>query len=253
MQHRTAWYSRSVGLGLILFLLFFMTLSCVEATPSPGKRIVVNIPARTLWLMAGEDVVKAYSVGVGKPEFPTPLGRYRVIHKVQNPVFEDPFRGPRLFKKRSQGMGALGTRWIGFLEANGGEYGIHGTNQPSSVGQYSSHGCIRMTVADAEDLFDRVDFGTPVEVIYEPVVMMITEDQVKVTVFPDTWGKGMPGAGNIRQRMETYLKGAKIDETALSQALKSPTEEPVTVGHIAGEPPPEQNEPMVDFRLRISN
>ena len=46
----------------------------------------------------------------------------------------------------------------------GGEYAIHGTNEPGSIGHFVSHGCIRMYNADITDLYGRVSIGTPVEV-----------------------------------------------------------------------------------------
>jgi hypothetical protein len=46
-------------------------------------------------------------------------------------------------------------------------YGIHATNDPDSIGKTRSHGCVRMSRADAEDLFDRVRVGTPVEIVYD--------------------------------------------------------------------------------------
>jgi lipoprotein-anchoring transpeptidase ErfK/SrfK len=46
----------------------------------------------------------------------------------------------------------------------GGEYAIHGTNRPNSVGGYVSYGCVRMYNQDIEDLFERVTVGTPVVV-----------------------------------------------------------------------------------------
>jgi hypothetical protein len=46
-------------------------------------------------------------------------------------------------------------------------YGIHATNEPGSIGLARSHGCIRMSREDAEDLFDRVRVGTPVEIVYD--------------------------------------------------------------------------------------
>jgi len=51
------------------------------------------------------------------------------------------------------------------MTLNGGEYAIHGTNVPSSIGGFVSYGCIRMYNADIVDLFERVNVGTPVVVV----------------------------------------------------------------------------------------
>jgi lipoprotein-anchoring transpeptidase ErfK/SrfK len=48
------------------------------------------------------------------------------------------------------------------MTLSGGEYAIHGTNQPSSIGGFVSYGCIRMLNADVLDLYNRVSWGAPV-------------------------------------------------------------------------------------------
>ena len=48
---------------------------------------------------------------------------------------------------------------------DGSKYGIHGTNQPSSIGKYISQGCIRMKKNDVEYLFDRIPIGTKVWIV----------------------------------------------------------------------------------------
>ncbi|MCL6635755.1 MAG: L,D-transpeptidase family protein [Peptococcaceae bacterium] len=111
-----------------------------------GSRIVINLAARKLYYYEGNRLVHTYPVGVGKPSTPTPTGLYSVVEKVMNPG------------------GVLGSRWLG-LSIPGGKYGIHGTNNPSSIGGYVSNGCIRMHNRDVEELFPRVEPGTPVEII----------------------------------------------------------------------------------------
>ena len=56
----------------------------------------------------------------------------------------------------------LGTRWMGISSPG---IGIHGTDEPASIGYSDSHGCIRMQVPQAEWLFDHVDIGTPVYIV----------------------------------------------------------------------------------------
>ena len=53
---------------------------------------------------------------------------------------------------------------VAALTLSGGEYAIHGTNRPGSIGTYASYGCIRMHNHDIADLFERVSVGTPVVV-----------------------------------------------------------------------------------------
>jgi lipoprotein-anchoring transpeptidase ErfK/SrfK len=51
------------------------------------------------------------------------------------------------------------------MTLSGGEYAIHGTNKPESIGKFASYGCIRMLNRDITDLFERVDVGTQVVVL----------------------------------------------------------------------------------------
>jgi LysM repeat protein len=114
-----------------------------------GTHLVVLRSARRLQHYTGEQLIKTYPVAVGKKSTPTPTGNYSVIHKILNPG------------------GVLGTRWMGLTIPNG-TYGIHGTNNPSSIGKFISNGCIRMYNRDVEDLFPRVNIGTPVFITDNP-------------------------------------------------------------------------------------
>ncbi len=64
----------------------------------------------------------------------------------------------------TQSPGSGGTLNAGSLTLTGGEFAIHGTNRPNSVGRFASYGCFRMYNEDIVDLFDRVRVGTPVVV-----------------------------------------------------------------------------------------
>ena len=78
----------------------------------------------------------------------------------------------------------LGHRWMR-ISPDG--YGIHATNEPGSIGQARSHGCIRMSRADAEDLFDRVEVGTPVDIVYD---LDGWDDEGNPTRFADVYRLG---------------------------------------------------------------
>jgi lipoprotein-anchoring transpeptidase ErfK/SrfK len=54
---------------------------------------------------------------------------------------------------------------VAAMTLNPGEYAIHGTNNPGSIGHFASYGCIRMHNHDVMDLYRRVDVGTPVVVL----------------------------------------------------------------------------------------
>jgi lipoprotein-anchoring transpeptidase ErfK/SrfK len=127
--------------------------------------IRIDLSDRRLYLYGGDGkVVKTYRVAVGMAKYPTPTGTLRIVKKEVDPTWDPPN------SDWAAGMGPippgpgnpLGTRWMGL---NSPGIGIHGTYASSSIGTAASHGCIRMLVHEAEDLFDRVFVGTPVEIV----------------------------------------------------------------------------------------
>ena len=121
--------------------------------------IVVSLEDRKLALVEDGQVKKIYTVAVGKPSTPSPVGTFTIERRVMNPTYAHDGRvvpaGPH---------NPVGTRWMG-LSVRG--YGIHGTNAPGSIGKAASHGCIRMAKADLEELYPQVAVGTTVELIGE--------------------------------------------------------------------------------------
>lgn len=95
--------------------------------------------------------MKSYPSGVGKMLTPTPTGTYSIINKALNPG------------------GPFGVMWMGL---NKPHYGIHGTNDPSSIGKVVSHGCIRMYNQDVLELSRTVPIGTLVT-INHPMILCI--------------------------------------------------------------------------------
>jgi lipoprotein-anchoring transpeptidase ErfK/SrfK len=121
----------------------------------PARRIVISIPDRKLALIEDGKVVKVYPVAVGAAATPSPSGEFRVRERITNPTYYAP--GNVIGPGKSN---PLGTRWIGLGQRG---YGIHGTNEPRSIGKRASHGCIRMKQADVEELFELVRAGDLVE------------------------------------------------------------------------------------------
>jgi lipoprotein-anchoring transpeptidase ErfK/SrfK len=128
-----------------------------------GDIIIVRLSENRLYLYDGLELVRKYRVATGSPEFPTPQGRYSVINKRINPTWVNPAKdtwGKELPDRIPPGPdNPLGTRSLD-LSAPG--IRIHGTPSSGSIGQYASHGCIRMFISDSEALFPLIEIGTPV-------------------------------------------------------------------------------------------
>jgi hypothetical protein len=122
-------------------------------------RITIDQSAHLLTLERFGHRSISFPVALGQPAYPTPDGHFTIISKVENPTWVPPPDAPW-----AQGAvpippgpgNPLGTRWMG-LSAPG--VGIHGTDDPASIGYSVSHGCIRMQIPDAERLFTMVSVG----------------------------------------------------------------------------------------------
>ena len=123
----------------------------VQEQTTPQRVLVLSIPARKLAVREGGRLLKVYDVAVGKASTPSPTGRMKIINKVVDPTYYHKGEVVRPGKSNP-----LGNRWMG-LSAQG--YGIHGTNEQTSVGKAASHGYIRMRKRDVEELFTLVRVG----------------------------------------------------------------------------------------------
>ncbi|KIL51016.1 L,D-transpeptidase [Jeotgalibacillus campisalis] len=103
--------------------------------------IDVSVPKRELTLYDASEVIKRYPIAVGKMLTPTPRGNYMIVNKEENPG------------------GPYGDMWMGLSKPH---YGIHGTDNPASIGTEASQGCIRMYNEDAVELAYTVPLGTNV-------------------------------------------------------------------------------------------
>jgi hypothetical protein len=124
--------------------------------------ITIDRAAFRLRVYAHLKLVRSYPIAVGQVGLQTPAGLYHIQDKVVNPSWQVPFSAwTGSLAGRSIPPGPddpLKARWLGIF--NGA--GIHGTEETWSIGHAVSHGCVRMTIPDVIDLYDRVSVGTPV-------------------------------------------------------------------------------------------
>ena len=136
-----------------------------KVTPKTiGPVIVIKRGSNQLTLYNGMKVVRSFKVATGQNIYPTPLGRFQIVVKWKNPWWYPPASPwAKGLKPVPPGPdNPLGTRWMGISSPG---VGIHGTDEPASIGYSLSHGCVRMLVPQAEWLFDHVNVGTPVYIV----------------------------------------------------------------------------------------
>ncbi|MBP3453440.1 MAG: L,D-transpeptidase family protein [Clostridia bacterium] len=131
--------------ALLLMVLGVVLLSLPAAIGEKNApyEIHIDVESKALTLFQGDKLVKQYTIATGAWDTPTPLGVFTINSR---------FSGE---------MCGFGTCFLG-LNVPWGNYGIHGTNKPESIGSNASHGCIRMRVKDAEELYATVPNGTRV-------------------------------------------------------------------------------------------
>lgn len=167
-----------------VLLIAVLCISFVNAdTNRSDYRIKINTASRTLKLYKSDTLIKEFPIAAGKPTTKSPEGSFRIISKVINPWWGNHGNpmppGPN---------NPLGIRWMG-LSTTTGSYGIHGNSTPSSIATFASGGCIRMFNSDVEKLFSIVSIGTPVQMVYENLELVLdryTNTPVLV-VYPNTY------------------------------------------------------------------
>lgn len=170
---------------------------------STYQGVVVNIPEMRLYYFrgsaprygAGSGLVTTYPVGLGRDDWRTPQGSFKVRGKTVNPTWVIPEsiraehirdRGDtRTFIPGGDPDNPLGTYR---LELTLPLYGLHGSNMPWGVGMQVSHGCIRLYNEDIAALFQEVRVGTPGEFLYQPVKLGVRNGLVYVEVHHDIYG-----------------------------------------------------------------
>lgn len=157
---RARWQARlhAVAVTVVLAATEAVAVEQAQAAKEVEKtrEVVVSIPDRKLALIEEGEVVKVYPVAVGKNSTPSPTGEFTIKNRVTNPTY---YHAGKVIPKGA--ANPVGTRWIGLSQKG---YGIHGTNEPRSIGKAASHGCIRMAKADLEELFEILRPGDKVSI-----------------------------------------------------------------------------------------
>ncbi|MGD9678513.1 MAG: L,D-transpeptidase [Vulcanibacillus sp.] len=147
---------------LFLLLIFFFCTPSIIALSFPelheGIFLEIDKTNNLLHVYLNGYITYSFRVATGVDNTLIPNGIFKIITKV-----EEPWYLPKNIPG-GDNRNPLGTRWLGINipGSNGYKYGIHGTNNPNSIGQHVSQGCIRMYNWDAEWLFRHIPLGTPI-------------------------------------------------------------------------------------------
>ena len=209
----------------------------------PREGIVVNLAElRLYYFPPGQNQVQVYPLGIGQQGLETPEMTTRVGQKIPNPTWT-PTAGIRA-RSLEKGIklppvvpagpnNPLG-RYALSLAYGNGEYLIHGTSAPDSVGLRVSSGCMRMNAADIQALFSQVKTGTPVRVINQPVKFAIEPDgkryvEVHRPLTQDEAGNTRTIPHTLPAAFHQFAGDKTVDDAQLKKALSRRAGYPVVV------------------------
>lgn len=162
--------------------------------------VVINVPELRVYYFrpgprAGTTLVQTFPAGLGRDDFKSPRGKYRIIGKTIDPTWVVPERIRREHLRdrgdgrRSIAGGAEDNPLGRFrFELDRSLYRIHGTSNPWGIGMQVTHGCVQLYPEDIEYLFPIVPIGTQVEFTYQPVKLGRRRGRTFVEVHPDIYG-----------------------------------------------------------------
>ncbi len=126
-----------------------------DAPPTDG--VYIDKSEKAVYFFQDGELARIWPCAIGKEETPTPTGRYEVTVTLEKPTWY--WEGKAIPPGPENGLGD----W--FIGINKKGYGLHGTNEPPSIGTAASHGCVRMYNDDAGELVNMVSPGTPVVIV----------------------------------------------------------------------------------------
>jgi len=215
--------------GATIILPTSWVLPCCEY-----EGVIINIPEMRLFHFArdpddpGTTRIQTYPVGLGRDDWRTPRGKFKISGKTVNPQWNIPEsirqehieeRGDhRTFIPGGAPDNPLGKHR---LELTLPMYRIHGTNIPWGVGMQVSHGCVRLYPEDIEHYFPTVRVGTPGEFAYQPVKIGIRNGIVWAEAQSDIYGYSPARYRETRAEIQKLGIWHAVDEQLLIDGLTS--------------------------------
>lgn len=202
---------------------------------SRRQGVVVNIPEMRLYHYQQGSLV-TYPVGLGRDDWRTPEGSFKIRGKTENPTWNIPesIRAEHIRERndpRTSIAGGDPENPLGLfrLELTLPLYALHGSNMPWGVGMQVSHGCIRLYNEDIAILFREVQVGSPGEFLYQPVKVGMKNGLVFIEVHPDIYILRASLEEEAQQLLARHGWSQNIDQNRLRRALKDQTGMPVMI------------------------
>ena len=188
--------------------------------------IVINIPQRMLFHFKGARLRRAIPVGLGRQDWPTPTGSFKIVVKEENPTWDVPKSIQEEMQREGKTVktcvlpgpdNPLGKHWLGLSI---GGYGIHGTIAPASIYQFQTHGCIRAHPDDVAELFEEVSRGTPVIIVYRRLMLADIDGKIYLEVHRDIYKKEPDAQAQFDHLLRALNLESKVDRVLAADIIR---------------------------------
>jgi L,D-transpeptidase ErfK/SrfK len=209
--------------------------------PNASRRgIVVNVAELRLYVFPEENDARGvltFPAAVGRDDWETPTGETTVVERIVDPPWFPPARIRQEAAEKGEelpvmvppgpdnplGKYALRLGWRKHM--------IHGTNNPMSIGNAVTHGCIRLYPEDMKALFEYAHTGTPVVLVDQPYKLGATDGVLYLETHRAN-GNGAAERRRVLASIQAWLEAdddRRVDEARVHQALRVPTEMPIRI------------------------
>jgi L,D-transpeptidase ErfK/SrfK len=187
--------------------------------------ILINIPQRMLFYFKEGRLLRAFPVGLGRHDWPTPTGQFKIVAKEENPIWDVPKSIQEEMQREGKAVktcvppgpdNPLGKHWLGLSI---GAYGIHGTIAPASIYRFQTHGCIRAHPDDVAQLFEDVSRGTPGIIVYHRLMLANVRGQIYLEVHRDIYEKEPDVHAQFDELVRTLNLESKVDRALAADII----------------------------------
>lgn len=212
-NHLTSWRVKT-GQSLVLPTLFVLPRN-------PQDGIVLNIAERQVYLFEGGQLRAHYPVAVGKSNWQTVTGTFKLVEKKSNPVWHPTKEMVERTDIKDDPVppgkeNPLGDRWMGWSAPG---FGFHSTIAPRSVGTVASHGCVRLYPESAHAMFNRVKVGETIYSTYEPVEVGTRNGRYFLVIYPDIYHQGLTTLAHVSKILTQYGLLSKVKPAVLKSIV----------------------------------
>jgi L,D-transpeptidase ErfK/SrfK len=188
--------------------------------------IVINIPQRMLFYFKERRLIRSFPVGLGRHDWPTPTGQFKIVVKEEDPIWDVPISIQDEMQREGKVVktcvpqgpdNPLGKHWLGLSIAG---YGIHGTIAPMSIYQFQTHGCIRAHPDDIAGLFDDVSRGTPGILVYRRLMIANAAGKIYLEVHRDAYKKETDVRPQFEELLKTFNPEFRVDRERATSIIR---------------------------------